>query len=215
VTVGPPIEFYPATPERWPDLEKLFACAIPDALGNPAGCWCMEWRLPREQWRAQVDAAKRLALQALIDAGVVPGVLAYRGAEAVGWCAVAPRPELAGLQTAGHFATFDAPDVWSIVCFYIAPAFRGQGLMDRILAAAVEYALQAGASVIEAYPVDSSVPEARERTGFMGSISAFRRAGFIETAAGGEGLAMPGYTDGNRTMRYTAHRSRAGSAGPR
>jgi GNAT superfamily N-acetyltransferase len=211
VTVGRPTEFYAATPERWPDVEKLFACAVPDSLGNPAGCWCMEWRLPREQWRAQVGAANRLALQALIVSGVVPGILAYRGAEAVGWCAVAPRSELAGLEAAGHFAAFD----WSIVCFYIAAAFRGQGLMDRILATSVEHALQAGASVIEASPIDPSVLEARERTGFMGSISAFRRAGFVETAAGGEGLAMPGYTDGNRTMRYTAPRRRAGSAGPR
>jgi GNAT superfamily N-acetyltransferase len=174
VTVGPPIEFYAATPERWPDLERLFACAIPDALGNPAGCWCMEWRLPREQWRAQVGAANRLALQALVDAGVAPGVLAYRGAEAVGWCAVAPRAELVGLQAAGHFAAFDAPDVWSIVCFYIAPAFRGQGLMDRILAAAVEHALQAGASVIEAYPVDRPYPR---RGSARGSWEASRRSG--------------------------------------
>lgn len=211
--MSPAIEFYSATPERWPDLERLFAAAIPNAAGNPGGCWCMEWRLPREQWRAQVGAANRLALQALVETGSVPGILAYRGTEAVGWCAVGPRAELVGLREAGHFAAFEAPGVWSIVCLYIAPDLRGQGLMDRLLAAAVEHALQAGASSIEAYPVDPSAPDARERTGFMGSISAFRRAGFVEIAAGGDGLAMTGYTEGNRTMRYVADRREADQPG--
>jgi hypothetical protein len=48
----------------------------------------------------------------------------------------------------------------------------------------------------------------------MGSISAFRRAGFVEIAAsGGDGLAMTGYTEGNRTMRYVADRREADQPG--
>ena len=36
------IAYCPATPQRWPDLERLFG-----PRGACAGCWCMWWRLPR------------------------------------------------------------------------------------------------------------------------------------------------------------------------
>jgi len=197
---GNDVTFRPVDAATWQDLDSLFATAKSDAGGDPARCWCMEWRLPREQWRAQVGDANRAALHALADSGSTPGILAYRGGGAVGWCSIAPRPTFAGLHEAGTFAGFDDPDVWSIVCFYVAPRCRGIGVSDRLLDAAVDHAARNGARIVEAYPVDPTVPGAVEQTGFMGVISAFQRAGFVETPAAGV-LALGSYTEGNRVMR--------------
>ena len=35
----PPLSFHEVTPDRWPDLERLFS-----AKGGPAYCWCMPFR---------------------------------------------------------------------------------------------------------------------------------------------------------------------------
>ena len=40
------IEIYPATAERWPDLEALLG-----QHGAYAGCWCMFWRLSRTDFK--------------------------------------------------------------------------------------------------------------------------------------------------------------------
>ena len=198
---GDELTFRSVDATAWPDLDALFATAEADAVGDPTRCWCMEWRLPREQWKAQVGAANRAALRALAEAGPTPGILAYRDGAAVGWCSVAPRPTLAGLREASTLADFDDPGVWSIVCFYVSRPCRGAGVAARLLEAAVDHAARNGARVVEAYPVDPTVPGALEQTGFMGVISAFRRAGFVDAPADAGVLALGSYTDGNRVMR--------------
>jgi GNAT superfamily N-acetyltransferase len=61
------------------------------------------------------------------------------------------------------------------------PPFRGQGLQHRLLAAAIGYARDQGAPVLEAYPVDK--PE-RSHDDFMffGSRRLYEAAGFREVA---------------------------------
>ena len=56
---------------------------------------------------------------------------------------------------------------------------RRQGIMERLIAAAVEYGRGEGATAIEAYPVDSDSPSYR----FMGFVSSFRKAGFKEVGS--------------------------------
>jgi GNAT superfamily N-acetyltransferase len=208
---GDDLTFRPVDAATWHDLDSLFASAESDAVGNPAACRCMEWRLPRRLWEAQVGAANRAALRALAESGPAPGILAYRNGGAIGWCSVAPRPTLAGLRQASTLIDFDDPGVWSIVCFYVSRQYRGGGVAARLLDAAVEHAARNGARVVEAYPVDPTVPGALEQTGFMGVISAFRRAGFMEVPAAAGVLSLGSYTDGNRVMR----RQLAGRSGLR
>lgn len=199
---GPEVTFRPVGPGEWPALRQLFEAAEPDAAGNPRGCWCMEWRLPRDRWEAQAGAGNRAALQALVESGSVPGILAISDGAPIGWCSVSPRPALAGLREAGTFPDADDSGVWSIVCFYVAPGHRGRGVMPGLLGAAVDHAARHGARVVEAYPVDPGVPGALEQTGFMGVRSAFLRAGFVDAAPAAGALALGPYTDGNRTMHH-------------
>jgi len=73
----------------------------------------------------------------------------------------------------------DDTPVWSVVCSYVAKPHRGTGMQRRLLAAAIEYAREQGASVLEAYPVDKAE---RSHDDFMwfGSRSLYERAGFRE-----------------------------------
>ena len=65
--------------------------------------------------------------------------------------------------------------VWSVVCFFIAPRARRQGLRARLLDAACGYAAAGGAAVIEAYPS----PDGRAYR-YMGTRELYRAAGFEE-----------------------------------
>jgi GNAT superfamily N-acetyltransferase len=162
----------PLTLELWPALEDLFGRS-----GASSGCWCMFWRLgpgyyqrPREQNK---DALKALAS----DKDHPPGLLAMDGDLAVGWCEVAPRAELEWLAHARHLGPVDDLPVWSVPCFYIRRAYRGQGVTGALIDAAVEHAAANGAPAVEAYPVDTLVPS---HTGnlYTGIASVFAGCGF-------------------------------------
>ena len=75
----------------------------------------------------------------------------------------------------------DTEDVWSIACFYIRSGFRRQGMTTQLIKAAIEYARDNGAKVIEAYPVDYDSLS----YSYMGRIGTFERLGFEEIAMAG------------------------------
>ena len=161
----------PLTLERWPALESLFGPA-----GASNGCWCMYWRIgPRYHDRPRTD--NKHDLRQLAAAARAPGLLAFDGDLAVGWCELAPRADLAWLGHARFLAPVDDLPVWSLPCFYVRRTHRGQGVMEALIEAAVPVAAAAGAPALEAYPVDVAVPG---HTGnlFPGVVSAFARHGF-------------------------------------
>jgi GNAT superfamily N-acetyltransferase len=143
----------------------------------------MWWRLSRAEFDRQNAAERRAGLKGLVDSGQPPGILAYAGDEPAAWVSIGPRESFASLERSRTLKRVDDRPVWSIVCFFVAKAFRGQGLMVALLRGAVAYAVSQGAQIVEGYPVDPG----EERvdggsTGFVGLISAYRRAGFVEVA---------------------------------
>lgn len=175
-------EFHPMTSERRPDLDRLFSASKVGHGGEPCNCWCMEWRLPRAEWEAGKGEGNREAMRRFIDSGQAPGILAYSGSEPVAWCSIAPRPQLPGLKAIGKYRNFDNPDVWLVSCFYVSEAARGRGLMKRLLEAALAYATERGAKVVDGYPVEPQTVEDPERTLYWGLDTVFRELGFVEVA---------------------------------
>jgi GNAT superfamily N-acetyltransferase len=172
------LQFLPVTPDRWGDLEKLFR-----PHGAYGGCWCMWWRLSRAEFGRQSGEERKAGLKRLVDSGQAPGILAYLEDEPVAWVSVAARETYPSLERSRTLRRVDRQPVWSIVCFFVAKPYRGRGLMVRLLCGAVTYAAQQGARIVEAYPVDPSGRTVHGNTeGYMGLISAFRRAGFVEVA---------------------------------
>jgi GNAT superfamily N-acetyltransferase len=171
----------PLTPARWPDLETLFnsaGCAV------ARGCWCMYYRHtgPAAPAAAGTRAqARRAALKALVDAGRPPGLIGYRGRVPVGWISLGPRRDFARLATSPVMRPVDDAPVWSVICFVVPAAYRGQGVAHALLNAAVAYARRRGATMLEAYPVDTCSPT-RDDSLWFGTKSMFDRAGFSEVA---------------------------------
>ena len=138
----------------------------------------MWWRLTRSQFYAQAGDKNKQAMKAIVDSGQVPGLLAYVDDEPVAWCSIAPREDYASLERSRTLKRIDAKPVWSVVCFFVDRRFRRKGLMVPFLRAAVEYAREHGAKIVEGYPVE---PEKRPSgSSYMGVVSAFRQAGFVE-----------------------------------
>ncbi len=168
------LEYHPLTADRWPDLERLFG-----KRGAYAGCWCMWWRLTRSQFDKNSGEENKQALKAIGDSGEVPGLLAYADGEPIAWCSLGPRETYPALERSRTLKRVDDEPVWSVVCFFVAKPFRGQGLMVRVLKAAMEYAKERGARVVEAYPVEPAKPLSG-CSGYTGVVSAFSKAGFVE-----------------------------------
>lgn len=172
------LALHPLTPERWNDLVDLFG---PERGAN-SGCWCMWWRMKRADWKAAAREEKRDRFRAIVDVGPPPGVLAYAGDKAVGWCAVGPRETLPRMTSSRVAAPFDGIEgVWAVNCFYVRSGYRGQGLMQVLLDGAVAFARKQGAKIVEACPIETE----RKLTwgeGYVGVAPVFRAAGFTEVA---------------------------------
>jgi GNAT superfamily N-acetyltransferase len=171
----PDVECHPVTPDRWPDLETLFG-----PRGATGGCWCMYWRLPRAQFSAQKGKGTKAALQHLVESGEIVGLLAYAQGQPVGWCAVAPRESYPVLERSRILKRVDAAPVWSVVCFFVSKAFHGKGVTTVLLQAAVEYAREHGARIVEGYPIEPKTPRIPTVFAWTGLASAFQQAGFVE-----------------------------------
>jgi GNAT superfamily N-acetyltransferase len=171
------LEIHPLTPKRLPDLAALFGQG-----GDPKWCWCAFFRMRGMNWsNATLGGNRRVLEQAVrTDArdGRAPGLVAYRDGEAVGWVSLAPREEFERLEHSTSLARLDAKPVWSIVCFVVGRKARGQGVARALLAAAVDYARDHGATLLEAYPVDTGGGRVPAANAFHGTLSMFERAGF-------------------------------------
>ena len=168
------LEFHPLTPDRWRDLETLFG---PD--GADGGCWCMWFRLRRRDFDRNSGEQNRQAMKGIVDSGEVPGLLAYAGGEPVGWVSLSPRDKYPHLEHSRTLGRVDDQPVWSIVCFVVDKRFRGQGLMAKLLSAAIDDARERGARIVEAYPVElKGAPTGY--SGYSGIASTLRKVGFVE-----------------------------------
>ena len=170
------LEIHPLTPDRWDDLATLF-----DRPGDPKGCWCMFYRVRGRDFEKLWGAGARAAFREVVEEGPPPGLLAYRDGTPVGWCAVAPRetyPRLLRSRVLG--AADDAPTCWATVCFYVVRGERRGGVAAALLEAAVAFAADHGAAVLEGYPKDTEGARKHANEMFVGSMSMFTEAGFTE-----------------------------------
>jgi GNAT superfamily N-acetyltransferase len=170
------IAFHPLTPDRWNDFASLFG-----KHGACGGCWCMWWRIARSRYNEQKGEKNRRAMKAIVQAGEVPGILAYDGDEPIAWCAVAPRSSFPVIERSRILKPVDDEPVWSIPCFFVAKKYRRKGVSVKLIEAAVNFARKRGGRIIEGYPVEplKNQPDAFVWTGLA---AAFRKAGFREVA---------------------------------
>ena len=159
----------PLTPELWPAFADLFG-----KHGACNGCWCMYWRIGGAYSR-QPREKNRAAFQRIVKKGPPPGLLAFDGETAVGWCQLTPREDLPWLNQAKRTQPADELPVWSLSCFYVRSGYRRKGVSAALIKAALKAAKRAQAPALEVYPMDAP-------RSFTGMISTFKKAGFKTVA---------------------------------
>jgi len=194
ITQATDIEVFPATADRWPDLEALFG-----SNGACAGCWCMWWRLSRSEYKRGQGEGNKTALKEMTLGNRVPGLLAYAGGRPAGWCSIGPREQFAALEGSRTLTRVDDQAVWSIVCFFVVRPFRRRGLLAELVRGAVRYAQEQGAHIVEAYPIDTQTPKLAGKKltgvgGYMGIASTFQALGFVEVGRASETQLIMRYT---------------------
>jgi GNAT superfamily N-acetyltransferase len=169
------IDVRPLTPNLWPALADLFG-----VKGACNGCWCMYWRLGAA-YRSRPRAKNKSSFREIVKHGPPPGLLAFDGNLAVGWCLLAPRKALPWLNGARWLKPIDDTPVWSIACFYVRRRYRRRGVTSALIAAALRVVKRARAPALEAYPIDTTTPK-HTRNLFTGVASSFSRSGFKTVA---------------------------------
>lgn len=164
------------TPSRIDDMQDVLRGTWGSA------CFCM---FPRLTARARREtpvppgpgSPSRRRMTALARRRRAPGLLAYLDGEVAGWIAVAPRPELARVDSSKATPRVDDLPVWVVPCITVRRRFRGRGVARALIRAAVAYAAEQGAPAVEAYPRQSS-ERVHDDFAFIGTESLFRKAGF-------------------------------------
>jgi GNAT superfamily N-acetyltransferase len=172
----------PLTPERMTDMDTVFrsrGCSV------AKGCYCMYYRASGKPAELETgesrSSRRRSAIAKLAEGETPPGLLGYKDGKAAGWVSLGPRGDFVRLANSPTMRSIDASPVWSVICFVVPSEYRKQGIAHELLAAAVEFARERGATLLEAYPVDRDAPDAPNASWF-GSSSMFAKAGFVEVA---------------------------------
>ena len=171
------LDVHPLTPDRVKDLATLFGQG-----GDPKWCWCSFFRLRNVDFQNATEASNRKVLESAVKTtaadGRAPGLVAYRDGEPIGWVSLGPRADYERLQHSKVLAPIDDKPVWSIVCFVVSKSARKQGVARALLDAAMSYAREHGATLLEAYPVETDGQRLPAANAYKGTVGMFERAGF-------------------------------------
>ena len=181
----PVLSVVPANEASWDDVQAIFG-----TRGPASRCQCQRFKLKRlESFRSFPVEERAARLREQTDAGhpgsrTTSGLVAYLDGEAVGWCAVEPRPAFDGLVR-NNRVPWDGREedkadssVWAVTCFFVRSGFRKRGVSRALARAAVDHARKHGARAIEGYPMTSKNAMSEEL--HVGTERTFAEAGFVE-----------------------------------
>lgn len=177
--------------------------------GSPYGpCYCCAFQMTKSEIEEEFFAAVKAqgsghaGLEALrtsaarrVAAGLIQGYLAYDGDVVVGWCNVNDRRSYVRV---GEFSLDAVPqddtapecgagEVKSVVCFEVAPGYRGKGIATALLTRACEDAQREGFACIEGYPI---AREEDDPLDFTGPVRLYEKLGFSVAERQGNRLTM-------------------------
>jgi ribosomal protein S18 acetylase RimI-like enzyme len=179
-----PVEVKPLIPEL--EREYLEYFDGPALADNPvwARCYCLSYHLdlpPREQ-EERPSEQNRADRAEQIRRGDASGVLAFSDGRVIGWCNASPRTALPHLDRRPEFACDDPEHTGAIVCYVIAPQYRGQGLARKLLDGACEVLRELGMHSVDAYPPKNASTDAGS---YHGRLSMYLDAGFEQVREAG------------------------------
>lgn len=175
-----------------------------------APCYCNCFHLTAEEVRINIgDRAAalgggyegtRLALresaEKLIKEGILHGYLAYEDNLSIGWCNANDQQNYirTGSFDPGkhqeedyYISPGEKGKIKSLVCFEIAPGYRGKGIAKALLQRVCEDAKKEGFEQVEVYPQST---ESYSTLDFNGPVTMYRNAGFEEIKKHGNTIVM-------------------------
>ncbi|NMA25622.1 MAG: GNAT family N-acetyltransferase [Clostridiales bacterium] len=123
-----------------------------------------------------------------IASGALRGYLAFDDVVAIGWCNANDKANYPVESCTGD--RFYAPAEKrekAVVCFEIAPEYRGKGIATALLQRVIDDARAEGYIAVEAFPV---VRDERFEWDSTGPIRLYEKAGFVKVAEQGKNIVM-------------------------
>lgn len=192
------LEIEPLTPDLAADFFDFFDNRAFTDNSPMQPCYCCSDTMSEEQHKTdlfgQVEAnggkegfkrALRKCAERQIASSILKGYLAFADGKAIGWC---------NANDKANYFRFDAfilgntvGRTKSIVCFEIAPEFRGQGVATALLERVVSDAKADGYAVAEGYP---RLRDSRFAFDFNGPVRLYEKCGFVRVAQQGNVAIM-------------------------
>ena len=147
-----------------------------------AKCSCHYYHLPKAiAWETLDATANRVAMKARLDASEMEGFLAYAAGEVVGWLNAQPYHKLSHacerMEIVPPPLDVEPHDAAAIVCFVVAPPWRGRGVARSLLDGALDSFARRGILIVDAFP-SKPTPAAGASDHYHGPLSLFLAAGF-------------------------------------
>jgi GNAT superfamily N-acetyltransferase len=187
----------PLTPDLTPAYLDFFDNRV-FSDGNPMGpCYCNAAIMEQQEIDKMVSefgddckgTLRRYAVEQLA-AGKIFGYMAFAGGVPVGWCNAGDmkRYPVSRHQAVPDFARENTRgNTLSIVCFAVAPEYRGKGVATALLEYAVCDAVSQGFTAVEGYV---NTKHSGEYWDFTGPARLYEKSGFTEVARQGERVVM-------------------------
>ena len=179
--------------------------------GSPfAPCYCNAFYLTAEEVRDGIGKRSEMlggglegftlalkeSAKELIEKRIMQGYLAYVDGIAIGWCNANDRQNYV---RAGSFIPYEKRDedyyisngehgkIKSLVCFEIAPEYRGKGIARALMHRVCDDAENDGYEFVEVYP---QITEKYSTLDFTGPIEMYENCGFKEIDRHGKTVIM-------------------------
>ena len=178
------VQILELTPERVDQYLEFFDKDAFRGFPDWSGCYCGFYDTPGDHWDSSANGgpANRVARAARIRSGQARGLLAVLNGKVIGWCNAQARSNFRNMRR--YAVAIDDPteSVGSIMCFLVAPEYRGKGIGKALLNAACDSFRREGLRVAEGYPTTNTakttweIPWAEEN--YNGSLNMYLHAGF-------------------------------------
>ena len=192
------LEIKPLTPELAADYFDFFENrAFTD--NSPYRCYCQVYQMSKEQNQAVYDritaegldpgcASREVAERQIADS-VLRGYLAYVDGKSIGWCNANNRANYPA-EPVYNDIPFHAPAdkrEKAVICFEIAPEYRGKGVATALSQQVINDAKAEGYIAVVGFPI---LRDELYEWDCPGPIRLYVKAGFVEAARQDDRVVM-------------------------
>lgn len=155
---------------------------------SPYRCYCQRFQMTKDQFEAEYGSvppaelgiASRKTAERQIASGALRGYLAFVDGVSIGWCNANDRVNYPADSVNGP--QYHAPaekHEKAVVCFEIAPEFRGRGIATALLQQVIADAKAEDCAAVVSFPVER---DKRYEWDFTGPVRLYEKAGFTKAA---------------------------------